>query len=187
MTLQERFSATRIEQVFAECFARRWRTRLVGGAAEPFYRPATRPGELHLLHYRSDYFASALHEVSHWCIAGEGRRQLADFGYWYAPDGRDSDQQRAFEAAEAGPQALEWYFSLACGYPFRVSIDNLDPADGSTPDSEPFKQLIAARARHWRRLGLPARAQQFFEALGGEFGTGLQVRDCDPGVAMLAG
>ena len=33
-------------------------------------------------------FNSALHEISHWTIAGKERRLLADLGYWYAPDGR---------------------------------------------------------------------------------------------------
>ncbi len=32
--------------------------------------------------------------------------------------GATSEQQLAFEAVEAKPQALEWLFSLACGYPF---------------------------------------------------------------------
>ena len=84
---------------------------------EPYYQPATGECDMHRLFYRSDYFASALHEVAHWCIAGERRRQLADFGYWYTPDGRSPQQQSAFEAVEAKPQPLDWFFSLACGYP----------------------------------------------------------------------
>ena len=98
---EETFNAQRLEAVFGACFAARWRTRLVGGAGEPFYQPARSAGEYHLLHYRLDYFASALHEVAHWCIAGTRRRRLPDFGYWYAPDGREPVQQRAFEALTA--------------------------------------------------------------------------------------
>ncbi len=50
-------------------------------------------------------FASALHEISHWCIAGKARRELVDFGYWYCPDGRDAMTQSQFEDVEVKPQA----------------------------------------------------------------------------------
>ena len=66
-----------------------------------------------------------MHELSHFFIAGEQRRQLSDFGYWYAPDGRTAAQQQAFERVEIKPQALECLFSLACGRDFQVSQDNL--------------------------------------------------------------
>lgn len=183
----ERFSSAQLERIFAGCFASGWRTKLVGGADEPFYRPAAGPGDFHLLHYRSDYFASALHEVAHWCIAGEQRRQLADFGYWYAPDGRGPEQQQAFEAVEAAPQALEWYFSLACGYPFQVSADNLGDAGGALPDTTPFKRRILARARHWQSHGLPQRADLFFRALSRAYATGLQPAQLQLELAGLRG
>ena len=166
------FNAARLELVFTACFAKRWRTVLQGGASEPYYQPASGRGEMHRLLYRSDYFASALHEVAHWCIAGEGRRQLADFGYWYAPDGRSPQQQAAFEAVEAKPQALEWFFSRACAYRFRISVDNLG-APGEH-DTEPFRQRVLAQARAWQLAGLPQRAELFFDALAREFGTGLE-------------
>ena len=106
----------RLEQVFMRCFGSSLCTRLQGGAAEPLYQPATLEGDYHVLYYRADYFASALHEVAHWCIAGEIRRQQTDFGYWYAPDGRSPAQQRAFERVECRPQALEW-MGMASGRP----------------------------------------------------------------------
>ncbi len=43
---------------------------------------------------RTDFFASALHEISHWCVAGKARREQVDFGYWYCPDGRDAMTQK---------------------------------------------------------------------------------------------
>lgn len=97
---------------------------LVRSQGEPEYFPATAtlPARIEFAH---GFFASALHEISHWCIAGEARRQLADFGYWYAPDGRSEAQQQAFERVEIKPQALECLFTLACGRVFRVSQDNL--------------------------------------------------------------
>ena len=181
----EGFSAVRLERVFAHCFADRWRTLLLGGAEEPFYQPAAGQDEFHRLYYRSDFFASALHEVAHWCIAGERRRQLPDFGYWYAPDGRSPLQQAAFEAAEAKPQALEWFLSIACGYPFRVSVDNLGAADGELPDTAPFRLQVLQQARQWQETGLPPRAEQFFCALASEFALGLHPADIELDLAAL--
>jgi elongation factor P hydroxylase len=180
------FQAARLEQVFDHCFASRWRTALVGGANEPFYQPATAKSELHLLHYRSDYFASALHEVAHWCIAGDRRRQLPDFGYWYAPEGRNPDQQCAFESAEAKPQALEWLFSKACGYSFCISVDNLGAA-GGVHDSGPFRRQVLAQAMTWQQAGMPHRAQLFFDALTLEFDTGIQAGELELTATGLAG
>jgi elongation factor P hydroxylase len=141
---------------------------------------------MHRLYYRSDYFASALHEVAHWCIAGERRRQLADFGYWYAPDGRSPQQQSAFEAVEAKPQALEWLFSLACGYRFRISVDNLGATQAGEHDTAPFRQRVLAQARAWQQSRLPPRAELFFSALSLEFGTGLKPGDPELDLAGLA-
>ncbi len=160
----------RLEDVFATCFFREYATRLVGGAPEPLYEPAQEADGIHLIHYREDYFASALHEVAHWCIAGPRRRRLTDFGYWYAPDGRTAKQQRAFEKVEYRPQALEWHFSRACGHNFRVSADNLAGRDLVSPN-DVFKRNIVRQACEWQRSGLPERARRFAAALAAEFGT----------------
>lgn len=165
------FGCERLERVFAACFLQSCRTRLLGGALEPLYQPAQEHGGEHLLWYREDYFASALHETAHWCIAGKARRQQLDFGYWYAPDGRSQAQQQAFEAVEFKPQALEWMFSRACGFSFRVSADNLNGLDGVVPDNSQFRLRVFAQARYWQEYGLPARAAQFYRALCAEFGT----------------
>ena len=159
--------------MFAACFARQFKTELVGGAPEPLYQPGSH-GVLHRLYYREDYFASALHEVAHWCIAGPRRRTLKDFGYWYEPDGRTAAQQTAFEQVEYRPQALEWHFSRACGYPFCVSIDNLDGSGGDVPDNSAFKRRIVEQAALWQSNGLPTRAARFAEALGREFDVPLE-------------
>ena len=165
------FAACRLEVIFTTCFAAEYRTRLSGGAQEPLYQPAADPAGEHQLWYREDYFASALHETAHWCIAGSKRRELLDFGYWYAPDGRNQSQQQAFELAESKPQALEWLFSRACGYRFCLSADNLDGFDGQVPDSSHFRQRVFEQARLWQRHGLPPRAARFFQALSHEFAT----------------
>jgi elongation factor P hydroxylase len=172
----------RLETVFQRCFAVSQNTQLVGGAAEPLYLPADKPGTAHRLYYREDFAASALHEVAHWCIAGSARREQVDFGYWYAPEGRSASQQCAFEAVEVRPQALEWLFSVACGLRFRVSVDNFG-ADGSLPDSAAFCLRVAEQARRYQQQGLPSRARVFRDALATEFGTlaALQALDFEHG------
>lgn len=85
---------------------------LVKGDFEPEYFPATEstPARIQFAH---GFFNSALHEISHWSIAGEQRRLLPDLGYWYAPDGRTAEQQALFEQVEIKPQAIEWLFATA--------------------------------------------------------------------------
>jgi elongation factor P hydroxylase len=117
--------------------------------------------------YTCDYPASALHEAAHWCVAGVQRRQLPDYGYWYAPDGRCVEQQAEFERVEVKPQALEWIFARACGRRFRISADNL--AGGLGP-SEAFKSAIWRQVQDYCGGGINARAQAFACALAREFG-----------------
>ncbi|MDZ7781554.1 MAG: elongation factor P hydroxylase [Halioglobus sp.] len=176
---RDRFSSTRLERVFERCFRQQYNTRLRGGAVEPVYLPAQREGEEHRLCYRADYFASALHETAHWCIAGRARRRQEDFGYWYTGGDRSTPGQRAFESVEDKPQALEWFFSLACGWQFRVSVDNLDPVSGALPDTTSFRRRILSRALYWQRTGLPPRADVFYRALCREFGTAASPRQLD--------
>ena len=163
------FDAGMLVQIFNDCFLESESTCLIGGANEPIYRPSQSRGQPHQICYREDYFASALHEVAHWCIAGASRRQLVDFGYWYAPDGRTPEQQSAFEKVECKPQALEWFFARACNYPFRVSVDNL--SGGLEGPDDRFKHGILSQVRRWQRDGLPRRAETFFAALAQAFGA----------------
>jgi elongation factor P hydroxylase len=147
---------------FNQCFADQ-HTRLVWGGDEPEYLPAqgSQPAQIQFAH---GYFASALHEISHWCIAGPARRQQADLGYWYAPDGRTREQQALFEQVEIKPQALEWLFTVACGRPFRVSLDNLN---GDAGDGQAFKDAVHARvmALLSDQAPVPADAQRLLAYL----------------------
>jgi len=161
-------SASVLETLFDGCFLASHNTRLQGGGAEPLYRPADGDCAVHRIVYRADYFASALHEIAHWCIAGAERRQQVDYGYWYHPDGRDRAAQHAFEAVEASPQALEWIFATAAGYSFRISLDNLGNVLASSPQ---FCHRIVVAARHYCRAGLPPRAAQFVSAVAGHYGV----------------
>ncbi len=150
-----------LEQLFDALFGERYRVRLRGGFDEPLYVPAAagKPAEVR---FRADYFASALHEVAHWTLAGAARRRLLDYGYWYAPDGRDHEAQNRFEAVEVGPQALEWLFAEAAGYPFRPSLDNLEAGSAT---HQRFRTALEAERERRLRLGLPPRALAFRNAV----------------------
>jgi elongation factor P hydroxylase len=148
--------------LFDGLFLPTYRTRLVRGCDEPLYLPADDEVPYHRVIFAHDFYASALHEISHWCIAGARRRQLEDYGYWYLPDGRDAEQQRAFEAAELAPQALESLFSAACGLHFNVSVDNLGDVE---VDRDAFAARVAARAADFEAQGLPRRAEAFRSTL----------------------
>ena len=162
-------TSAELERVFADCFAEEFRTVLEGGGEEPLYVPSSRPDiSPHRIVYRADYFASALHEVAHWCLAGAERRTREDYGYWYAPDGRSADQQSEFERVEARPQALEWIFSDACHFAFHLSADNLE---GGFGPSETFEAAVHAARTHFLEVGLPARAARFRGELRAAFGA----------------
>lgn len=132
MVDSERLATDWLIQLFNTLFTDQ-QVILVRSNGEPEYFPAqdNEPARIEFAH---GFFASALHELSHWCVAGDARRQLPDFGYWYAPDGRTEAQQQAFERVEIKPQALECLFTLACGRHFQVSQDNLF-ADFDTSNS----------------------------------------------------
>lgn len=133
-------------------------TILVKGDHEPEYLAKTvdSPAKIVFAH---GFFASGLHEISHWCVAGKRRRGLDDFGYWYAPDGRNADEQRAFEQVEIMPQAIECLLTLMCGKRFEVSQDNLC-ADFDTSHST-FAHDVANRTLQLWQTGekLPSDAK----------------------------
>jgi len=175
-----RHDATDITLLFNRCFARSESTILVrntrfppvesssDNAREPVYIPADANCSLHRIVFAHDFFASALHEIAHWCIAGGQRRLLVDYGYWYAPDDRDMTQQLEFERVEAKPQAIELAFSIAAGFPFRVSIDNLSGID---VDRTGFEQRVRDAFRCFQRNGFPLRARRFIDTLSSFYGV----------------
>ncbi|HSC76626.1 MAG TPA: elongation factor P hydroxylase [Pseudomonadales bacterium] len=159
-------SACDIEGVFNTVFADSLNTVLIGGASEPCYRPADIHDSRHRIFYREDFVSSSLHESAHWLVAGPERRLLPDWGYWYAPDGRDADQQSAFERVEVKPQALEWLLHIACGLRFQVSLDNLSGAAGT---GDAFKDRVYEQASANLHLGVNERVQKLYEALSTAF------------------
>jgi len=165
--------------VFDGLFAETFRTRLVRGGDEPLYLPADAECAWHRVIFARGFFASALHEISHWCIAGERRRRLEDYGYWYLPDGRDARQQADFEAVEVAPQALELLFTRACRRRFHVSVDNLGDV---AVDRDAFRARVEARAAQYEAQGLARRAASFRAALEARYGQG-----ADLATAIAAG
>ncbi len=151
-----------LESLFRATFFADFTTVLEGGAAEPVYLP----GNPHRICYTHDYFRSALHEIAHWCVAGAERRELEDYGYWYAPDGRNAEQQAQFASVEVLPQAYEALFCAACGHDFRVSLDNLN---GDGGDERPFAEMVRARAEALLEQGLPDRVARWCDALADNY------------------
>lgn len=145
--------------LFNRLFSDSHQTELVKGEDEPLYQPAIHNDDSpHQIIFAHGYFSSALHEISHWCIAGKERRMLLDYGYWYEPDGRSPEMQREFELVEVKPQALEWIFSSAAGHPFHISIDNLGGVAYNRPE---FEQNVQRQALRYLSDGLPDCARKF--------------------------
>jgi elongation factor P hydroxylase len=171
--------------LFDETFSQTENTRLIKGDNEPIYLPANESCRFHQVVFAHGYFASALHEIAHWCIAGKARRQQIDYGYWYCPDGRDEEQQAEFALVELKPQAIEWAFSLAAGSKFSVSSDNLS---GAETDSRAFEEAVAGQLVTYQQRGFPPRAQQFIDCLNGHYGSHTQSPEpCQPVMADCDG
>jgi elongation factor P hydroxylase len=156
------YRSSDVVNLFNETFSQSENTRLVVGDVEPIYLPADETCHYHRVVFAHGYYASALHEIAHWCIAGKARRQLVDYGYWYCPDGRDEQQQAEFEKVEVKPQAIEWAFALAAGSKFSVSSDNLN---GVETDRKAFEKAVASQLALYQQRGFPPRAQQFIHCL----------------------
>lgn len=161
--------ATDLIALFNSVFMNSHNTELVCCEKEPIYRPADSEHPHHRIIFAHGFFASALHEVAHWCVAGPERRLLEDFGYWYIPDGRSPEQQQAFEKVEIKPQALEWIFSRSADFYFEFSADNLS---GEAGLSEEFRQNVYRQVAHYLQNGLPDDAKQWSHALCAHYRQG---------------
>lgn len=155
--------------IFEQTFASDYQTILIAGEDEPIYLPADESSSFHRIVFAHGFYASAVHEISHWCIAGEERRKWVDYGYWYCPDGRDEGKQTEFERVEIKPQALEWLFCQAAGYPFNVSCDNLD--GNFEPDRIAFQREVREQVITFLEQGMPPRPARLIQALHLFYGT----------------
>jgi len=155
-------------ELFNRLFLPTYNTVLVAGEDEPIYLPADEQHPHHRVVFAHGFFASALHEIAHWCVAGPERRLLEDFGYWYKPDGRSAAEQAEFERVEIRPQAYEWIFNQAAGRRFHFSADNLSAGLGA---SDTFKRNVHAQVLELLETGLPLRVQMLVGALSEQYGT----------------
>ncbi|NTS77974.1 elongation factor P hydroxylase [Catenovulum sp. SM1970] len=129
--------------IFESCFLTSHQTRLVRGDDEPIYLPKDKNNQHAQIVFAHGFYASALHEIAHWLVAGTERRKKEDYGYWYSPDGRDQQTQAEFEKVEIKPQAIEWALSIAAGFEFKVSCDNLNGS--CEPDRHAFEEKIRTK------------------------------------------
>ena len=148
--------------LFNSQFKEPYQTILVKGQSEPIYLVKNTERTFNEIIFAHGFFSSALHEISHWCVAGESRRKIEDFGYWYKPDGRTTEEQREFESLEIKPQAFEMCFYAASGIKFNFSSDNLSGDMGS---SDLFELNVKKQVRLFLLKGFPKRANQFIERL----------------------
>jgi len=155
--------AGRIIELFNTVFEQKYNTVLCGGANEPLYVPggcdATEPSRLY---FSFDFPRSALHEISHWCIAGSRRRKLVDFGYEYAPPPRLPAEQKQFFALELKTQTLEYIFCKAVRLKFSPSADNLRVNHETVTH---YMQHIRDNATAWLHGGIKGDAGVFLEKL----------------------
>jgi elongation factor P hydroxylase len=149
-----------IAHTFNSTFAARFATVMIGGADEPLYLPASGRFPARIFHTH-DFAASALHEAAHWCIAGEKRRRLVDYGYGYAPPPRAASDRAAFFALELEAQALESLFASCAGVAFRVSADDFAT---TAEERHRFASAVARRCEQ-RRHAVSSRAAAFMRAL----------------------
>lgn len=154
-------SCNEMVEIFNSTFTQSFNTKLVSGGKEPLYQPANDQNNYNQIIFSHDYFASSLHEISHWLVAGEQRRQQVDYGYWYEPDGRDQAQQAEFEKVEVLPQAIEWALSVSCGLNFDVSSDNLS---GIVINRLAFKQKVYQRVLVLLEMGFSKRTDMLLKA-----------------------
>ncbi|CAM4226168.1 elongation factor P hydroxylase [Vibrio astriarenae] len=150
-------------RLFDQTFYETFNTRLELGGDEPIYLPADKSVTHHRIVFARGFYASALHEIAHWCVAGPERRLLEDFGYWYEPDGRTAQVQAEFEQVEIRPQAYEWILSLSAGFPFNVSCDNLH--GNFEPDRIAFMRKVHGEVMSILASGLPPRVAALSNAL----------------------
>jgi len=162
--------------LFNQIFIPSYNTQLICCEEEPIYRPADEQHPHHRIIFAHGFFASALHEISHWCVAGKKRRLLEDFGYWYEPDGRSEERQSEFEKVEVKPQALEWIFSKSADFEFHFSADNISLNNQPT---EAFKQAVYQQVQHYLKNGLPTRAKIWSDSLLTHYrpGTSLSIKE----------
>ena len=130
-----------------------------GGVSEPFYQ-APKHDQPAILFFRENFVRSLFHELAHYCLAGSRRRMLDDFGYWYKPCGRSSEEQILFELAEARPQGLEKVFCELWNIRFTPSFDDFS----GRPASKKFLEKLEEEYIEMN-INPPPTAKYFLEGM----------------------
>tara|TARA_R110001583_G_scaffold16561_6_gene67764 strand:- start:27 stop:587 length:561 start_codon:yes stop_codon:yes gene_type:complete len=169
-----KFNYQDLINIFEKTFLINFNTQLVCGDDEPIYLPADNENPHHRIIFAHGFYASALHETAHWLVAGEKRRLLEDYGYWYEPDGRNAAQQAEFEKVEVVPQAIEWAIAMSCGFTFDVSADNLS---GIEIDRLAFKHKVHQQVLTYLENGFSVRTSQLINACCEFYKTPLLTKD----------
>lgn len=154
--------------LFDNTFYQNYQTRLIRGEDEPIYLPADKEYNFHRIIFAHGFYASGLHEIAHWLIAGEKRRLIEDYGYWYCPDGRTEIEQAEFEKVEIKPQAIEWALCVAAGFKFNVSADNLN---GEQPCRVSFQKKVHQQVLTYINNGFCQRTQALLKAFSDFYQT----------------
>ncbi|NOH81955.1 elongation factor P hydroxylase [Vibrio sp. RE86] len=150
-------------KIFNDTFFDQFNTKLELGGDEPIYLPSDESTPHHRIIFARGFYASGMHEIAHWCVAGPERRLLEDFGYWYEPDGRTEQVQAEFEKVEIRPQAYEWILSKSAGFPFTVSCDNLN--GDFEPDRLMFMNKVHQEVGKIFQQGIPLRVKMLSDSL----------------------
>ena len=132
---------------------------ITGGADEPYYQ-APKESEKAKIFFKENYPRSLLHEMAHYCLAGQKRRKLDDYGYWYSPCGRNANEQSLFEKVEARPQGLEKAMCEAIGINFSPSLDDFS----GRPASKTFLNKLE-KSYNEMRINPPPTAKKVLVAL----------------------
>ena len=66
--MQQQHHYQQLIDLFDSCFAEEFNTRLIKGDDEPIYLPADDETPYHRIVFAHGFFASALHEISHWWL-----------------------------------------------------------------------------------------------------------------------
>ena len=101
-------------------------------------------------------------------MAGDKRSLFEDYGYWYCPDGRNKAKQAEFEMVEVKPQAIEWALSVAAGFDFNVSVDNLNGEQTCRFD---FQQRVHQQLLQLIKSGFNPRTTALLKALSDFYNT----------------
>lgn len=159
---------TELLKLLNQNYLNQFDTKIIGGFDEPFYKAHTeqQPAQIQFSH---DYIRSALHELAHWCVAGNQRRKRDDYGYWYAADGRNQQQQNEFFKVEIKPQAIEWSFSIVLGIHFESSVDNLG---AQVQGIDEFNDKLKKQLSEYTKKGFPKRTHEILSLLSNQQGIG---------------